>query len=556
MFSHLRNCAPASDPIAPVPLPKPDPLAHRPKTGAAFRMTKKRLCYIFTALALVGLACHASAETAARSVLVNGGFERGLEAWKVSGDVRQVKQPLDGRRPVRIGPGPGSISQRVAIDGNNHLQISAIFDSVPRESFHITLRFLDKNGRQLMAVDSNSDLKPGKDPRKIDWYLKPHPLTASVEITVAKTGHTGSVTVDQVDLGVYEEDDPSLQSTESFADAMRPLWQGDTVSREAVLMLSEHGMPATGTLMFKPTRILAVTDYSGATTYQQGVDFTSAGRTLICTPASRMTQVSDASLLKGELAWNIIGGKQIMVTYQHSDAWTGPTQPYVGGQMPKTIHKLMTHAPLRVVAYGDSITFGLGSSRLRKLAPYQAPWIELFQRQLQRAYGDPDIALYNSSQSGADSNWARTMAARMVASLNPDLVVIAFGQNDFWSVSPETFAANISSIIHTVRSANPAAEFLLVSTMRFDPAYSTHQAYWNTVTAYDAKLHALTGPGVQLVDLTAISGAVFAAKEPKDCLNDPLHPNDYLSRWYAQSLVAALSNTPASEVTAAPVPSH
>jgi hypothetical protein len=33
---------------------------------------------------------------------------------------------------------------------------------------------------------------------------------------------------------------------------------------------------------------------------------------------------------------------------------------------------------------------------------------------------------------------------------------------------------------------------------------------------------------------------VFAAKAPKDCLNDPLHPDDYLSRWYAQSLVAAL----------------
>jgi len=42
------------------------------------------------------------------------------------------------------------------------------------------------------------------------------------------------------------------------------------------------------------------------------------------------------------------------------------------------------------------------------------------------------------------------------------------------------------------------------------------------------------------VDITAISGAVFAAKAPRDCINDPLHPNDYLSRWYAQSMVAAL----------------
>ena len=50
----------------------------------------------------------------------------------------------------------------------------------------------------------------------------------------------------------------------------------------------------------------------------------------------------------------------------------------------------------------------------------------------------------------------------------------------------------------------------------------------------------MSGPGVQFVDMTAISEAVYAAKKPKDCLNDPLHPNDFLARWYAQSLVAAL----------------
>lgn len=57
---------------------------------------------------------------------------------------------------------------------------------------------------------------------------------------------------------------------------------------------------------------------------------------------------------------------------------------------------------------------------------------------------------------------------------------------------------------------------------------------------YESVLKAMAGPGVQFVDRTAISDAVYAAKKPKDCLNDPLHPNDFLARWYAQSLVAAL----------------
>jgi len=81
----------------------------------------------------------------------------------------------------------------------------------------------------------------------------------------------------------------------------------------------------------------------------------------------------------------------------------------------------------------------------------------------------------------------------------------------------------------------------LVSTMRFDPAYSANPKYWERVTEYDERLHAMTAEGVQLVDMTAISGTVYGAKAARDCLNDPLHPNDYLSRWCAQSLAAALS---------------
>ena len=128
----------------------------------------------------------------------------------------------------------------------------------------------------------------------------------------------------------------------------------------------------------------------------------------------------------------------------------------------------------------------------------------------------------------------------MVASLNPDLVTIAFGQNDFWGIPADAFSNNISNIIQSVRGKNPCAEFLLVSTLRFDPAYTTNGGYWKLVGEYAAKLKAMAGPGVQFVDMTAISEAIYAAKKPKDCLNDPLHPNDFLARWYAQSLVAAL----------------
>jgi lysophospholipase L1-like esterase len=261
---------------------------------------------------------------------------------------------------------------------------------------------------------------------------------------------------------------------------------------------------------------------------------------LICTPASSLTWVKDVDLKKGEFNWNEMLGKHVVVAYEHDDTWAGPVPVFVGDNLPNTMKKLRAHAPLRVVAYGDSITHGVGTSRVMHIPPYMPPYPELFVARLKQIYHDNDIQLFNSAQSGATSDWGARRAGRMVASLNPDLVTIAFGQNDFWGTSADTFANNISNIIQTVRAKYPHAEFLLVSTLRFDPAYTTNAVYWKSVGEYAAKLKAMAGPGVQFVDMTAISEAIYAAKKPKDCLNDPLHPNDFLARWYAQSLVAAL----------------
>ena len=442
---------------------------------------------------------------------------------------------------MTIGPGGGSIAQTITANAANHMLIAATLLSSPAGLAILSVRCLDKDGRELMTLRSPEDIEPGKEPGTLEDYFRPHPLTTSVEIVISKDNTPGTVTIDRLELDIFRDDDPALKSIQNVADLMRPFWQGPLVSDEAVLLRSRDGEPANGTLMFRPTRILRVTSYDGVNSYRQGADYTTEGRTLIAAANSAIGQVRDSDLLQGDLAWNVIGGKQILVTYEHDDAWTGPVQRYVGDELPNTIRMLRAGQPLRVVAYGDSIAYGLGSSHMRKIPPYQPPWANLFIGQLREQWHDSGVTFYNASQSGADSAWAKKMAARMVASLHPDLVLIAFGQNDFWRIPPAAFAVNISAVMGVVRQTSPQAEFLLVSTMRFDPAYSRDPTYWKRVTEYEARLSAMTAPGVQLVDITAISGAVFAAKAPRDCLNDPLHPNDYLSRWYAQSLLAALS---------------
>jgi lysophospholipase L1-like esterase len=474
--------------------------------------------------------------------VVNGGFEDGLKGWQATGDVHlATNNPLAGRASAIIGPGAGSLMQRIETRSGNPFTVLAIIKSQLTNDWVFALRFLDKDGRKVMKVDSLSDMKgTGENPRKFDHYMQPHPLTKWVEIVISKNSSEGSVLLDQVGLDMPDENAAYLKATCDLDQAMQPFWLGKKVYNEAVLLLSRNGKLAAGQLMFHPTRILSIRDYGLVTNYAEGVDYTVDGRTLVCTASSRMPQVREEDLLKGELKWNVIGGQQVMVTYEHDDTWKHPYPTYAGNGLPRTMKKLEAHAPLTVVAYGDSITHGYGESRLSHIPPFLPPWPELFVHRLTAMYRDQHIEFYNSSQSGATSQWGKDYAGRMVASLNPDLVLIALGQNDFWGVSAAGFADNIQHVIKTVRDKNPNAEFLLISTLRFDPAYTTNAQYWNVVGEYAKSLKAMTGPGVQFVDLTAISEWVYAAKKPKDCMNDPLHPNDYFARWYAQSLLAAL----------------
>ncbi|MBS1504611.1 MAG: hypothetical protein JST32_21305, partial [Bacteroidetes bacterium] len=46
--------------------------------------------------------------------------------------------------------------------------------------------------------------------------------------------------------------------------------------------------------------------------------------------------------------------------------------------------------------------------------------------------------------------------------------------------------------------------------------------------------------GVVNLDMYAISSFLYDHKKPKDCIVNPMHPNDYLARWYAQGLSALL----------------
>jgi hypothetical protein len=91
--------------------------------------------------------------------------------------------------------------------------------------------------------------------------------------------------------------------------------------------------------------------------------------------------------------------------------------------------------------------------------------------------------------------------------------------------------------------------------MKFDPDYvldsdSNKVFYTGNLAGYRDVLREMEGTGREgsgmmiqgtaMLDMTTLSDAIYRRKKARDCIANPLHPNDYLARWYAQGMLAIL----------------
>lgn len=354
----------------------------------------------------------------------------------------------------------------------------------------------------------------------------------------------GRVSVDsvQLELNPGEKQHMPLCNIDQY---LQPFWKGDTVYHETVLLRTDGSAPAAGELLYQPDKVLVVTNYGLDTLYREGVDYAINGRTLLRLPGSRMPFRADSSFSRSNLAWYNLQGQWVTVTYRHHDRWPGPIPAYQGGRMPRLMDRLRTGRPVTIVSYGMSITRGMDVSGYDGVAPYMPTYMELFVHGLRRRWPRSAVTLYNAGLPGATVDWGAKYAAQYINPLHPDLVVLDFGMNDFWRMPPVEFRDSIQSIIHTVSSAWPAAEFLLLSNMKFDPDYvldsdSNKNIYTGNLAGYHDRLKELEAKGVIGLDMTHLSDAIYRRKKARDCIVNPLHPNDYLARWYAQGMIELL----------------
>lgn len=512
------------------------------------------ICYYLFALVVSILVTTVvcSAQTKAPNVLVNGGFETGLSGWNVEGAVAlETGHPLEGKSSVRIGPGKGVIRQSYAVGG---LRILELYVTMKADSARcagiLRAQCFDSSGHLLMDLQQSMYRTSKTDspwPQWMNLYFKTHAHTATVVVSMEKSSEQeGNLLVDSVQLIDDDRDRSYHHPLCDLNRAMAPIWDSKQVYNETVLMRSEGGGPATGKLLFPAKRILSVRDYGLSTTYLPGRDYTVLGNTLVCTPKSRMPYIKASDIPATKYPWLKLHGKHVVVTYTHEEGLDEDEREalptYQGNRLPKTMHRLLNRSHLNIVALGDSITLGIGTSAYMEIPPYMPTWGDLFVDRLQKIYGYYDIHLVNAALGGMTSDWGLQNAESAVAGLDPDLVIIAFGMNDFWSNSPDIFAKNIRGIMERIRAHHPNTEFVLISSSRYDPAYTEEALYRDQLPRYADAQREMAGEGVAFLDMTGLCEMLFDRKRPKDLLVDPLHPNDFLARLYAQGMVTLLDH--------------
>ena len=361
---------------------------------------------------------------------------------------------------------------------------------------------------------------------------------------------------------------------DALKTALRPIWTGDTVADESVLFLETE---RAASLTFPADEILRVRAPDG-TAYEPGRDYAlSAGRLtrpagsrLPFIPLDRFyppkhTEGQDFACavpghaLLGFGESDAIIRYTVLVTYRHSAPWTGPVPPSQAHKCARFLEKLHRGKEATLLFYGDSITTGANSSGVVGAPPFLPSFPEMTAAALAEKYGyalTVDVRPYeepkpvrlsgekrlhyvNTAVGGTDSVWGLQNVEPRVNAFHPDLLVLAFGMNDGGKTRGE-YLSLTAQIVDAVTRATPDADILLLSTML---PHRRAADFWGHQDEFEEELRrfAENEPHIGLAPMTSVHRHLLAWKEFYHATGNNInHPNDFLARVYAMTLLAAL----------------
>ena len=360
--------------------------------------------------------------------------------------------------------------------------------------------------------------------------------------------------------------DAKVSTAEFVATALDPFWR-TTEIREPLFFVEGAGSNRpSGKLLFKPTEVLSITSSTRDTKFEPGKDFQVdiAGGTISLPPGSRIpittreqlyplassTSLKNGRRKSGDRTRGIFFSEgsvyhklQVEVTYRHEPGqWNGPTPKYAGESLPKTMAKLRSKQPVKVILLGDSIAAGGNASLVSNTPPNCPSFGPLTALALECHFGSK-VTFINHAVDGNTTRHGLQLARAGVGRERPDLVIIAFGMNDlYFKRDVAEYKANTRAIMEAIRADAPDAEFILVASMLEN---SERGIPMQKFPLYRDALAELCGPGVALADLTSMWAALLERKSFYDLTGNGLnHPNDFGHCVYAETLLALLIDPP------------
>ena len=332
-----------------------------------------------------------------------------------------------------------------------------------------------------------------------------------------------------------------------------PYWNGCITYHESVMFVGDDGAP----LLYTPEHVLSVRSYDLKTEYVEGVDYEIKDGKIYRLegsamphfawdefyPTSKETSVSGNAFAGSNKPFVIhtegtyFHEHQVFVTYTHQKN-ESLFEPAKSAKLHKFAEKLERGEEVNLVFFGDSITAGGNSSGRANTAPYTPMWSQMVTYALQEKYPNAKINYTNTAVGGKETNWAIEELEERVNAYRPDLLVLGFGMNDGGKTT-EKFVANIKTIIDRVLAANPDCEIALIGTML--PHSET--TYWKGQYLQEAALGELAKgyTNIDIVPVTSVHASILNQKRYFDMTgNNVNHPNDFLIRVYAQTILEVL----------------
>jgi lysophospholipase L1-like esterase len=276
------------------------------------------------------------------------------------------------------------------------------------------------------------------------------------------------------------------------------------------------------------------------TTYEPGRDYVLDAKagTLARTANSRIPDFS-TNMLFGKKDFNHAqfpgygnGGFFVFVDYAAREMPDIRPQPVdVAAQLPKTLEKLRSGKPVKVIAYGDSITAGGEASTVD--LQYTPRWI---REVLRPKFPKSEITFENGATGGDTTYQGISRLEEKVLSRSPDLVLIAFGMNDnnVGGTPLPKFQENLRSMVSAIRQRT-GAEVILLSTFPSHPDwhFNSHQmqSYAKATKDVAAEVNA------PYADVFGVWQRVLKRKDPSSLLGNNInHPNDFGHWLYVVAL--------------------